>query len=185
MSKWAASPDLSIVITEMILMDKPEFIVEVGSGISTLISGYCIQKNGGNCKILSFDHDKVFAEKTQKTISQHHLQMFCEVRYSPLISHKIMEQEWQWYDISSLNSSKKIDLLIVDGPPVKTQKKARFPALPMLYDCLSDNAHIVVDDADRQSEASIIKDWLTMFPEFKVDLRYCQKGVAVLSRNSA
>lgn len=55
----------------------------------------------------------------------------------------------------------------------------------MLYDCLSDNAHIVVDDADRQSEASIIKDWLTMFPEFKVDMRYCQKGVAVLSRNSA
>lgn len=185
MSKWAASPDLSVVITEIILLNKPDFIVEVGSGISSLISGYCIQKNGGTCKLLSFDHDEVFAEKTRKSISQHNLQDYCEVRYAPLIPHTFMNREWQWYDISSFNHSQKIDVLIVDGPPVKTQKMARFLALPLFYDNLSDNAHIIIDDADRESEAAVIEEWLTMYPEFNLDMRYCQKGVAVLSRNPA
>ncbi|MDZ7720027.1 MAG: hypothetical protein U5K72_14515 [Balneolaceae bacterium] len=42
-------------------------IVEAGSGVSTVIAGYSVEKlNVKNAKIFSLDHDEVYAEKTEK-----------------------------------------------------------------------------------------------------------------------
>ena len=50
-------------------------------------------------------------------------------------------------------------MLVVDGPPRRLQDKSRFPALPKLLDKLSPNATIILDDANRENEKEVRKEW--------------------------
>lgn len=43
---FAASPDLLRKIIDAILIEKPRFIVEAGSGISTILIAYCLKQLG-------------------------------------------------------------------------------------------------------------------------------------------
>lgn len=88
-----------------------------------------------------------------------------------------------WYDLREVAEAWKIDLLIVDGPPRATQPLARYPALPLLYERLSADARVVVDDAWREDEQEMVRRWLKQYPEFSVEYRESGKGIAVLSRN--
>ena len=47
-------------------------------------------------------------------------------------------------------------MLIVDGPAETTEPLIRYPAVPVLYDRLSDDAVILLDDADRTEEERIV-----------------------------
>ena len=55
-------------------------------------------------------------------------------------------------NIDRLTTKDTIDLLIIDGPPVKTNQLARYPALPLLFSKLSKECIIILDDAARPSE---------------------------------
>ena len=44
---------------------KPDTILELGSGVSTIISAYCLKKIG-NGKIISLDHEKEYYRTHQK-----------------------------------------------------------------------------------------------------------------------
>ncbi len=67
---------------------------------------------------------------------------------------------WNWYDLPDLDKLPgKIDMLVVDGPPWKLQHLARYPALPVLFKYLSDNAVIILDDGNRPDEKEIVKLW--------------------------
>ncbi len=42
----AASPDFFKLLVETILSEKPKLVVELGSGISTILTGKALEKNG-------------------------------------------------------------------------------------------------------------------------------------------
>ena len=42
----AASPDFLKLVVETILTEKPILVVELGSGISTILAGKALEKNG-------------------------------------------------------------------------------------------------------------------------------------------
>ena len=101
------------------------------------------------------DHSKEFSDKTKHEIKKHNLEDYAKVIYSPLKK----QNNLKWYDISPLDKIESIDLLIIDGPPIKLGRNARYPAIPFLFDKLSDNAIILLDDARRKNERETIKLW--------------------------
>jgi len=182
MTGRAAQPELASTIMEYIFMLQPKFILEAGSGASTVITCYCLEKlNEG--RILSLDHDETYRKKTQELLQRHGLEPFGEVIYAPLRDYDLNGKSWQWYDLQKFGGSRTIDLLVVDGPPVKTQSMARYPALPLLHEHLSDQAVVILDDAARRSEWQCVERWLEEFPEFVLEYRHNRKGIAVLSRD--
>ena len=56
---WAASPDLLLSISQLVKEQKPKLVVELGSGVSTLV----VAKSGAK-KVISFDGDADYAEQT-------------------------------------------------------------------------------------------------------------------------
>jgi hypothetical protein len=52
---------------------------------------------------------------------------------------------WYW----GIVGERKIDLLIIDGAPAKTHQLARYPALPVLHECLSRVCVVILDDHSR------------------------------------
>ena len=176
---YAGSPDYLYQISKTISQEKPKLILEVGSGVSTLISSYTLKKNGFG-KIISLDHSKEFSDKTKHEIKKHNLEDYAKVIYSPLKK----QNNLRWYDISSLDKIESIDLLIIDGPPIKLGRNARYPAIPFLFDKLSDNAIILLDDARRKNERETIKLWKNEYNCF--EFRYIEndKGLCVIKKIS-
>jgi predicted O-methyltransferase YrrM len=151
-------------ILNLITTKKPNQIVEFGSGLSTLFIAYCIHGLGQG-SIISYDHDKRFAELNNKILLDHGLSNYAKVIYAPLKTMTIHQSKWLWYKPNNDTFPDHIDFLVIDGPPRKTQKLARYPALHAIYNKLSVNATIVLDDSSRKDEKNILKKWQEEFSQ--------------------
>lgn len=181
---WAAFPELISCILTEVKRSEPNHIVEIGSGSSTIITSYLLQEIS-NGKITSLDHDKIYSQKTRDELKLHSLVDFAEVLDKPLVNHTIKGKNFRWYDTSELGlNEKSVQILVVDGPPEKTQSHARYPALPLLHKYLSDDAIVILDDAGRKEESEIVEMWLTEFPGFIHEFIPTEKGISVLRRTT-
>ena len=182
MTGWAATPELASTVLKTVQKYKPNQIVELGSGVTTLISGYSLNEFHPSGRVISLDHDSVFAEKTRQEIALHGLEDKIDLRIAPLETHTISGKEWTWYSADQLHFDEPIDLLLVDGPPFKTQKNARYPALPLLFKHLSDRAVIIIHDTDRKSESESIQQWIDEFDDLQMERLDTEKGITLLRK---
>jgi len=181
MRGWAISPDFGCLLIAEILARKPRTVLELGSGVSTLLIAYCLEKVGHG-RAISFDHDVNFSEKTRDTIRAHQLGNIAEVVHAPLKAVRLNAGNWDWYDTARIDPDIKIDMLVIDGPPGQIQDISRYPALPLLHTYFSDEIIILLDDAARADEKSIIAMWTREFPGFEHEYIPAEKGAAILRR---
>lgn len=184
MRDWAISPDFAAVLISIICEYKPKTILEASSGVSTLISAYCLKELGcGN--ILSLDHEKEYADKSKANIKQHGLGHIATVVHAPLKEVEINGKNWLWYDVDVLKKVECVDLFVIDGPPSTLQEMARYPALPLLFKKLSVNAVIVLDDTLRKDEKNIISTWMKEYNCFIDETIITEKGATILHRRTS
>ncbi len=181
MTGWAATPELIYTILKEISFNKPQQIFEIGSGSSTVISSLFLKKmNSG--KIVSIDHDGKYYDYNKKELEIYGVSDIAELYHAPLKEYKINGDKYRWYNLENVSIPKNIDLLVIDGPPFKLNRLARYPALSLLYKNLSDNAVIILDDANRKDESSIVEKWMKEYPELKAEFVGSEKGVAILRK---
>lgn len=180
--KWAASPDLLKLIIETLYKNKPELVIEASSGISTLIIAYCL-KNIGKGKVVSLEHDPQYAKITRENIKLHGLGDFASIIHAPLKRVEINDKTFLWYNLDSFKIEQPIDLLVIDGPPASIQRLARYPALPLLYSDLHENAIIILDDGCRKDEKEIVKLWEEEFNNITHEYIELEKGAFLIHAN--
>lgn len=179
MRGWAGSPDFLLTVADAVLRRKPATVVECSSGVSTLVAARCLQLNGAG-HVYSLEHDKAYAGKTAQMLKQYGVDEWATVLYAPLISK---DNTFTWYDDSVLPSDiRPIELLVVDGPPHHTAPLARLPAIPRLLSRMADKAVVILDDAAREEEQEIVKQWTQIAPEFSANYLHHEKGCTVLKR---
>ena len=181
MRVWAISPDFAALIIGLIRESQPAVVLELGSGVSTLVAAYALQMIGQG-KVVSLDHDEQFARLTEGNIRKHGLANIAKVVCSDLREVAIGRQKYQWYGTNELNGLEPIGMLIVDGPPAHVLEMARYPALPILWNHLRDNAVIIVDDAKRNGEKKMLELWINEYPELIVESVDTEAGAAILRR---
>jgi predicted O-methyltransferase YrrM len=183
MRGWAASPDFLVLVLGEILACKPNLIVELGSGVSTIISAYALEKLGKG-KLISIDHDSRFLQKTNQQIDLHRLNNIVQTVHAPLTKINLNGIDWQWYDLASADITNTVDILVVDGPPGNLQARSRYPALPLFAEHLSGDAVLFLDDAARPDEQAIVREWAMKYPDMSHELVNCEKGAAIFRRTS-
>ncbi len=183
MHGWAASPDFLKVLVRLIYQNRPTTIVELGSGASTFICANVL-RNLKHGKILSFDNNESYANQTQEQLELHGLADYASVTYAGLKETTLGGEKWMWYDTDKFKDIDKIDLLTVDGPPARTQRFARYPAVPVLFDKLADNALILLDDAKREEETAITKRWQQEFASLEGELLRLERGAYLLRKKT-
>ncbi|NVJ49819.1 MAG: class I SAM-dependent methyltransferase [Gammaproteobacteria bacterium] len=179
MRGYAGSPDFLMWLYREIQARAPKVIVEASSGVSTLVCGYALQQLGEG-KVVSLEHHEFFAGISQNNLVQHQVNDVAQVIHAPLIKHSINGEQWQWYDFAAANLPEKIDMLVIDGPPRRTQPLARYPALPLLHSRLADDAVILIDDAARADERAMVKRWQQEYPNLTVVTLPAEKGLTVV-----
>jgi hypothetical protein len=154
---WAASPDLLRIVCDDVWRNRPRLVVELGSGLSTLVIGLQL-KSLGRGRLVSIEHDPAYAARVREAVRVAGLAELVEVRDCPLVPCTVAGSEWRWYQIPVFDR-RSIDLLLVDGPPAATGPLARYPALPMLEPFLANGARLYLDDSIRPDEKEILRRW--------------------------
>lgn len=180
MRGWAASPDFLAGIANYAIEANPMTIVECSSGVSTLILARCMQIQGKG-HVYSLEHSRAYSEKTRQNLIRHGLEGWATVIYAPLTSCTINDNEYLWYSLRDL-TVERIDMLVVDGPPLKTCCFARYPAVPLLHKKFSKRFALYLDDAARDDEKRIIEMWSNEFNDLKSEYRNYEKGCSILYR---
>ncbi len=182
MRRWAGSPDLLLYYSRLIIELKPGTIVELGSGVSSIVSGYSVEMNKKG-KVIALDHEQSWGGKTGEALKQHGLEKKVEVRFAPLVTSGLNGGFSQWYDLEVINDVKSIDLLLVDGPPDSYDQENLMPALHLLKDRFNDNTVILFDDTYRPIFRSKIMQWAEE-NGFHSEWLPFEKGAIVLRRTA-
>jgi len=181
--EWAASPDLLLVLVDLVITERPSLIVECGSGVSTLWLALTMRRFGIDGQIIALDHDPTFGGKTRDFLARHGVCDLAEVRDAPLESFSLDGESYSWYARRAWEDLKGIDLLFVDGPPATTGHQARYPALPLLRGSLSPVVTAVLDDLVVPDMQKVLGLWLDAYPDFSSEILPLEKQAAVLRRS--
>ena len=179
---WAASPDLLLVLVDLVITGRPSLIVECGSGASTLWLALAMRRFKIDGRIIALDHDPVFGGKTRDFLARHDVGDLAEVRDAPLETFSLDGETYSWYARRAWEDLTGIDLLFVDGPPAATGDQARYPALPLLSKSLSPVAAVVLDDLVVPDMQKVLRRWLDAYPDFGSEILPLEKQAAVLRR---
>jgi predicted O-methyltransferase YrrM len=179
---WAASPDLLMVLVDLVITERPSLVVECGSGASTLWMALAMRRFEIDGRIVSLEHDPVFGGRTRDLLARHKVLDLVEIRDAPLEPFSIDGENYSWYAAPAWEDLKGIDLLFVDGPPAATGHQARYPGLPLLSESLSSVATIVLDDLIVPDMQEVLRLWLDAYPDFCSEILPLEKQAAVLRR---
>jgi predicted O-methyltransferase YrrM len=175
---WAASPDLLVELVRLIDETRPERVLELGSGVSTVVMAARLRSTGRGT-LTALEHDPSYAAGTRRELELQGLDDVATVLEAPLTRVRVGETEWTWYDLPE-GLSPGVGLLLVDGPPGTTGSLARYPALPLLAGRLAPGAILVLDDAARPDEQEIVKRWQAERPDLEVRSLTSESGAALL-----
>jgi hypothetical protein len=163
------------IVNDIVINDR-KFIVELGGGLSTVIISNILSSLGGDRTLLTIEHDQDWLNIVKSNLDRFGDAGQVNLIHAGLIDCKYSISNTDWYDtliLKKYTEAKKIDTLIIDGPPayMKGKSLARYPALPFLFDLLSDNCSIFLDDGNRHGEKKIANLW-----EKKYNLNFSDIG---------
>lgn len=162
---WVIEPDFgSLVLWAAV---RAETIVEFGSGASTVFVAENLRRRGSG-RLISFDHDEEFAERTRSALHESGLDQWVDLRHAPLREQEIEGVQVSWYDrevvVGALEQAGAgVDLVVVDGPPSQTPD-SRWPALPVTEAFLASGAELIMDDGRTAHVSGIARRWAEADP---------------------
>jgi hypothetical protein len=177
---YAIAPDCALLLAELVAERKPQLVVETGSGVSTLVTAYALEKLGRG-RVVALEHDPRYAEETRAEIARHGLQHYATVRDAPLEAVAIDGGEYKWHSLRAIEDLEKIDLVVDDGPPRYVGKLARYPSLPTFSKRLSDRGVFLLDVVGEEEE-TILAAWRQRHPEFVQKALATRKGNVLIER---
>lgn len=131
-------------------------MLECGSGLSTVIVGIVAQHTGNT--LWTLEHIPEWGGRLQGYLSRFAL---ANVRLcvAPLSSYG----DFDWYTPPMDAMPTQFDFVICDGPPAKT-RGGRYGLGQIMKDRLAQGCTILLDDAERSSEQSIMQRWAQELP---------------------
>lgn len=127
-------------------------VVECGSGITTIVLALTAGRRGN--RVVSLEHNRKWHRRM--SVIARLIPGRPEVVFCPLTDHG----EYEWYGVPA-DVLPPTTLVVCDGPPSET-RGGRYGAIPRLREHFED-VTILLDDARRPSEQSVIERWTHEF----------------------
>ena len=179
---WSISGDCARRLVELILTNHFDSVIEVGSGLSTLLIAQALEVRGGNGRCIALEHEKSWIDRSNQVLAEHGVSNRAVIVHAPLVDTEIRGENFPWYDLSEVELPDQIGMLFIDGPPKATGTLARYPALPLMIERLGSTSVVLMDDADRPDERAVTERWKAEFPDLAVVRHSDAKGTVEIRR---
>ncbi len=179
---WAASTDLLGELMRAIAARRPQCVVELGSGVSTLVIAAALRNNGAG-RLISIDAEQAYAAQTREQLRRQNLGDWVELRFAALTEMKCEGIARPWYDTRVIADLTDVGLLLIDGPPTALRADIRYPSLPFFWSRLAAGAIVLLDDAARPAERAMAAAWQRQFPEASYEYLHLEKGALKITRS--
>jgi predicted O-methyltransferase YrrM len=156
---FAIAPDLAAYLIRLIINTRPECVIELGSGLSTIIMGLALDRSSSG-RLAALESDARFKDRTERLADEFGLRRIVDVELCQMRDVCVNDETYRWYDTRNWANIQPIDLLFVDGPSGSGSSMARYPAVPLLIDYMRPGGLIVVDDVKRNDERKAVECWL-------------------------
>ena len=176
---YAIAPDCAVMLAQLVADRRPELVVETGSGASTVILAYALEKLGRG-RVIALEHDPAYARRTRDELARHGLTAYAEVRDAPLEQIRTH----RWYSPRAIADLEHIDLVIDDGPPRHVGPMLRYLSLPLLAPRMREDALFVLDVVGSE-EREILARWRAELPHLAHEHLATKKGNVLISRRAA
>jgi len=173
MTGYAIAPDFGVMLAQIVADQRPEVIVETGSGVSTLILAYALEKLGRG-RVIALEHDPAYARRTREELDRHGLAAYATVVDAPLEPVTVGGETHRWYALGALPAG-AIDLVVDDGPPRYAGTMLRYASLPILSKRMSRDGLFVLDVIGEE-ERAILERWQRELPELRHERLATKKG---------
>lgn len=159
LGSWKADTGFLHRIVDAVEALRPAIVVEFGAGASTLVCARALALHGGG-RLVSYDQHAPFVAAVRQWLSERRLA--ADVRHAPL-EEDVPGWPGPWYAAEDL--PEHFDLLLIDGPPWAVHPFVRGGAEP-LFDRLTAQGCILLDDAARPGERIVARRWRRLRPDF-------------------
>lgn len=176
LGSWKADAGFLTLLVDQIEAQRPETVVELGAGASSLVAARALQRNGQG-RLISCDQHAGFVRATRQWLRDHGVE--ADLRATPF---RRSPGGWPgiWYDHGTLPA--RIDLLVIDGPPWTIHPFVR-GAAETLFDRLPVGGTVLLDDAARPGERVVAQRWRQRWPGIAFRLVHAgTKGTLVGTR---
>jgi predicted O-methyltransferase YrrM len=180
MRGYAIAPDYGVMLAQIVADERPELVVETGSGVSTLIIAYALEKLGRG-RVVALEHDPEYARRTRDELRRHGLEAYATVIDAPLEPIRLAGQTYRWYAQRALDDLGEIDLVVDDGPPRHVGDMLRYASLHVLAKRMSRRGLFVLDVVGDE-ERAILERWRTELPELSQERLATKKGNVLIRR---
>lgn len=158
LGSWKADTGFLHRIVDAVEELRPQVVVELGAGASTLVCAKALARNGAG-RLISFDQHRDFVEATARWLGEEGAE--ADLRWAPL-DEEASGWPGRWYRLHDVPA--QIDLIIIDGPPWAVHPFVR-GAAECLFDRLSPGGMVLLDDAARPGERIVARRWRRNWPE--------------------
>ncbi len=147
-------------------------ILECGSGLSTIILGLLVRKQGA--EIWSLEHSPEWHARVNRMLRLYSFKN-SKLCLTPLRNY----EDFTWYSTPPERFPKDFRLVICDGPPGSTPG-GRYGLLPVMGDYLAPDCVILFDDAARGGETDTLRQWEEEFG-VKVNMLGAERTFAIIT----
>jgi len=159
-TSFSVSSTLLLHIINDLIINKRKYILELGTGISTVYISKIIDQFNLDARFISIDQSKEWIHTVEK-------QLYANTpRASTQLFHIPYDEKTHWYDNEKLNlifeaNDFIFDLILIDGPDTKKTASSRSyftKTLGKNYFKLNKSFSIFVDDTYRKEEKELSKN---------------------------
>jgi hypothetical protein len=156
---WALDVPTIDFLWERMERDTPRIIIECGAGISTLVlaryaTNYA-SRSGSHPLVVSLEQSSQVKQETESRLAREELSNHTRILHEPLSEQGRYEVETD--QLAQELSEEKVDWLLIDGP--SGPDGCRVWTLPLLSKLCRPGARWFLDDAFRDGELRVLREW--------------------------
>ena len=153
---YSSSPEMLEELFNRIVAEKPKTILELGSGLSTLIASYAVKKNGYG-RVASWDSLETRASGNREIINSHNQEIFSEIHHVQTREKPDNLDQFVWYDMEPETG---LNFLIIDDSIEQPGVPEAKDAIRALKSHLEPGCTILLHDRIRPAAKDTIPFWL-------------------------
>lgn len=160
---WSIGPQTIDILKDHVTSNRPQAILEFGCGVSTTCLAYWMREihSAPAGRVIAIEQDPAHADRTRRRLHDLGLGATAIIHERSVVDQVAGGRSTTCYDLHDLRdllSTHEFQMVLIDGPS-GPPPDVRWATVPLVLESISNQVTFFLDDALRDAELSMARDW--------------------------